>query len=175
LTQTLDLIDLKYSVDPQLVRGLDYYTRTAFEFQSGHLGSQSAVAGGGRYDGLCSKLGGPDVPGLGFAVGLERVIMLLSQTNLTPPDGPDYYAAVLCPQALGPAFKLVHSLRSRGLKVAADWESGGLKSRLRRADKAVAKRVIMLGPDELASGQVTVRDLSTKQQWNLPLDQPQRY
>jgi histidyl-tRNA synthetase len=175
LTTVLTQVNLNFRIDPLLVRGLDYYTRTTFEVHSGQLGAQSAVAGGGRYDGLCSKLGGADIPGLGFAVGLERLFMLLSQADSPKESGPDYYVAVLCPEALGPAFELVQNLRARGLKVEADWESGGLKSRLKRADKASAQRVIMLGPDEMAGGQATIRDLSTKQQWNLPLDQPQRY
>ncbi|MDR1111063.1 MAG: histidine--tRNA ligase [Deltaproteobacteria bacterium] len=168
-------LGLPFRLDDKLVRGLDYYTRTTFEVRSGDLGAQSAVAGGGRYDGLCRELGGPDIPGIGFAAGLERLIILLSGQPPRPKGGPDYYVAILCPEALGPAFGLVQRLRLRGLSVAADWEPGGLKSRLKRADKAMAAKAVMIGPDELAAGQATVRDLSSKEQTRLPLDDPAAY
>ncbi|MDR1872737.1 MAG: histidine--tRNA ligase [Deltaproteobacteria bacterium] len=164
VTGALKSLNVSYFLEPRLVRGLDYYTRTAFEVHSPRLGAQSAVAGGGRYDGLLKELGGPDLPGVGFAVGLERLILILSQTgDLTAPK-PDYYLAVLTPEGLGPAFTLAHRLRSGGLTVATDWEAGSLKSRLKRADRLGANRVIMLGPDELANGEVTVRDMVTKEQ-----------
>jgi histidyl-tRNA synthetase len=172
---SLKSLGLPFRLDPNLVRGLDYYTRTTFEVRSGDLGSQSAVAGGGRYDGLCAELGGPDLPAIGFAAGLERLILLLTEKNLPTPPGPDYYAAILSPEAVGPTFSLVQALRARGLRIAADWESGGLKSRLKRADKAGAAKVIMIGPDELASGEVTVRDLTTKEQTHLPLTKPELF
>ncbi|MDR0356635.1 MAG: histidine--tRNA ligase [Deltaproteobacteria bacterium] len=165
-------LGLSYELDERLVRGLDYYTRTTFEVRSGDLGAQNAVAGGGRYDGLCRELGGPDLPGIGFAVGLERLILLLSQTAPPVSDGPDYYVAILCPEAQAPAFKLIHQLRKKGLAVAADWTPGGLKSRLRRADKSGAAKVVMIGPDELASGQVLIRDLVAKEQETRPIDRP---
>jgi histidyl-tRNA synthetase len=168
-------LSLPFSADDRLVRGLDYYTRTAFEVRSGELGAQSAAAGGGRYDGLCRELGGPDLPAIGFAAGLERLIILLSDKASARPSGPDYYAAILSPEALGPAFDLVQSLRARGLRVAADWEPGGLKSRLKRADKAQAAKVIMIGQDELASGSVIVRDLATKEQSRLELGKPELF
>jgi histidyl-tRNA synthetase len=121
---------------------------------------------------LCRELGGPDIPGIGFAVGLERLILLLTGKDQTGPSGPDYYVAILASEALGPAFGLVQALRAKGLTVAADWEPGGLKSRLKRADKSGAAKAIMIGPDELASGLATVRDLTTKEQFRLALDQP---
>jgi histidyl-tRNA synthetase len=171
----LKALGVPFSLDPKLVRGLDYYTRTAFEVHSGSLGAQNAVAGGGRYDGLCARLGGPDVPAVGFAAGLERLIMLLAQNSPLPPEGPDYYAALLCPEALSAGFKLVGSLRDRGLSVAADWEPGSLKSRLKRADKAGAAKIIMLGQSELERGEATIRDLRSGEQLPLPLDAPERY
>ncbi|MDR2443226.1 MAG: histidine--tRNA ligase [Deltaproteobacteria bacterium] len=173
--QALDSLGVIYTLNDKLVRGLDYYTRTTFEVHSGNLGSQNAVAGGGRYDGLCARLGGPDIPAIGFAAGLERLILLLSEKYAATEPGPDYYAAVLCPEATGPAFTLVQHLRAMGHMVAADWEPGGLKSRLKRADKAGAAKVIMFGPDELAAGEVTVRDLSTGDQWRLPINRPERF
>jgi histidyl-tRNA synthetase len=161
--------------DSTLVRGLDYYCRTAFEVLSGDLGAQNAVAGGGRYDGLVSALGGPDAPAVGFAVGLERLALLLKERAGLSAAGPDYYVAILDPAALGPAFRLTGALRARGFTVAADWEAGSLKSRLRRADKIAAKKVIMLGADEIASGQATVRDLLTKEQASAPFADPEAF
>jgi histidyl-tRNA synthetase len=169
VTRALGDIGWSYALNSRLVRGLDYYARTTFEVHSAHLGAQSALAGGGRYDGLCRQLGGPDLPGVGFAVGLERLIMALNQTMTLKPLGPDYYLAALAPETLGPAFRLAHQLRQRGLSVEADWESGSLKSRLKRADRLGAAKVIMLGPDELAKNQVTIRNLTTKEQTTLAL------
>ncbi|MDR2422970.1 MAG: histidine--tRNA ligase [Deltaproteobacteria bacterium] len=169
VTGALTDLGLGYSLNGRLVRGLDYYARTAFEVHSDRLGAQSAVAGGGRYDGLCREIGGPDVPGIGFAVGLERVIMALSQTLELRTQRPDYYLAALAPEALGPAFALAQKLRKRGLAVEADWAAGSLKSRLKRADRLGAAKVIMLGPDELANNEATVRDMATKEQSKKPL------
>jgi histidyl-tRNA synthetase len=168
LKDALKLLGIDYKLDPFLVRGLDYYARTAFEVLSGDLGSQNALAGGGRYDGLVKTLGGPDVPGIGFAVGLERLALLLSQMALTP-KGPDYYLAILCPEALPHAFKLAGELRNAGLSVAADWETGSLKSRLRRANKLNAGKILMLGKDEIEKNEATVRDLKTKEQKSVSL------
>jgi histidyl-tRNA synthetase len=173
--ESLALLGAPYSLSGRLVRGLDYYTRTTFEIHSGGLGAQNAVAGGGRYDGLCARLGGPDVPAIGFAAGLERLIMLMAARDQAKSPGPDYYCAVLCPEAAGPALRLVQRLRDRGLSVAADWEPGGLKSRLRRADKAGAAKIAMLGPDELSAGAATIRDLATGEQTSLPLGSPELY
>jgi histidyl-tRNA synthetase len=172
---SLTALNLNFTLDNRLVRGLDYYTRTTFEVHSGELGAQNAVAGGGRYDGLCQHLGGPSIPAVGFAAGLERLVMLLSEKESLPPVGPDYYVAILQPETLEPAFKLVHELRQKGLKVTVDWEAGSLKSRLKRADKSGATKVIMLGSDELAKAEVTIRDLSKKEQWSLPLYDYQNY
>ena len=176
LKNILEGLGQDFVINPFLVRGLDYYTRTAFEVLSGDLGAQNAVAGGGRYDGLCQTLGGADIPGIGFAVGLERLIMILKEKGVAVSDDkPDYYLAVLTPAALTPAFKLAAALRQRGLKVAADWEAGSLKSRMKRADKAGAAKIIMLGENELAEGLALVRDLVTKEQKSLPLAQPELF
>lgn len=165
----LDLLSLKYKVNPHLVRGLDYYTRTAFEVLSDDLGAQSAVAGGGRYDGLAKELGGQDIPAIGFAVGLERLVMLLKDKGEIEENKPDYYLAVLYDNALPVAFKLAKALRDQGLHVAADWETGSLKSRMKRADKSGAEKVVMLGEDELNRKTATVRDMATKEQTDLDL------
>ncbi|MDR1079846.1 MAG: histidine--tRNA ligase [Deltaproteobacteria bacterium] len=158
----LDSLGIAASVDPLLVRGLDYYARTAFEVLAGGLGAQNAVAGGGRYDGLLKALGGPDLPGIGFAAGLERIALLLPPQ--APASGPDYFLAPLCPEALAPLFRLAGTLRAKGLSVAADWEPGSLKSRLRKADRAAASRCVVLGGTELEGGYALVRDLKTGEQ-----------
>ena len=164
LQTLLSALGLDYKIEPLLVRGLDYYTRTAFEVLSGGLGAQNAVAGGGRYDGLARELGGGSIPAVGFAAGLERLILLLKDKNPVASAGPDCYLALIHPSALLPAFKLAESLRGQGLRVAADWTPGSLKSRLKKADKLGAARVFMLGEDELARGQATVRDLASHEQ-----------
>lgn len=171
LKKLLDSMGLKYEVNPNLVRGLDYYTRTAFEVISGDLGAQGAVAGGGRYDGLAKQLGGDDIPGIGFAVGLERLVMLMKDKTPITATGPDYYLAVLTESALPAAFRLAESLRGQGKSVTADWQAGSLKSRLKRADKAGAARVIMLGEDELAKKQALVRDLASHGQTGLDISE----
>jgi len=170
LKKLLDALDLKYETNPYLVRGLDYYTRTAFEVLSNNLGAQSAVAGGGRYDGLAKELGGDDIPGIGFAMGLERMVMLLKEKNEIKATPPDYYMALLHESALPVAFRLAQSLRKQGKSVSADWQAGSLKSRLKRADKAGAVRVIMLGEDELANKKAVVRDMASHEQSEMPLD-----
>jgi histidyl-tRNA synthetase len=167
LKSLLDSLDLRYVINPHLVRGLDYYTRTAFEVVSGDLGAQSAVAGGGRYDGLARELGGDDIPAIGFAVGLERLVMLLK--GRAAAAGPDDYLAVLDESALPLAFRLAKKMRDEGRAVAVDWEAGSLKSRLKRADKAGAGRVVMLGSDEMAARKATVRDLATREQTEMDL------
>ena len=164
LKTLLSSLGLAFKVEPLLVRGLDYYTRTAFEVLSGDLGAQNAVAGGGRYDGLARELGGGNLPAVGFAAGLERLILLIQDRSPTTEAGPDCYLAVLHPTALVPAFKLAENLRGQGLRVAADWVPGSLKSRLKRADKLGAARVFMLGEDEIAARQATVRDMSSHEQ-----------
>ncbi len=167
--ELLDILDLKYKVNPHLVRGLDYYTRTAFEVLSDDLGAQSAVAGGGRYDGLCTELGDENIPAIGFAVGMERLVMLLKDKGLIQAETPDYYLAVLSQAALPVAFKLAKALRDQGRRVVGDWEAGSLKSRLKRADKSGAAKTIMIGDDELASQKAVVRDMTAHDQTELDL------
>jgi len=146
-------------MNPRLVRGLDYYTRTAFEVVGGTLGAQNAVGGGGRYDGLVAALGGPDVAGIGFALGVERLAMVV------PPEvGAETRPAVavlpLAPEAVGPAFALATRLRDAGLGVALEPAGRSLKALLRAADRRGARLAVILGEDELRAGRATVRDLA---------------
>ena len=168
--EDLEAADLTNVVeDDRLVRGLDYYSRTVFEVRSGDLGAQNAVAGGGRYDALSRSLGGPDVPGIGFAVGLERLIMLLSERGGLETDGPDLFVAALDQGAVTVGFKLAQQLRQKGRSVEIDYAPGSLKSKMKRADKLGAGRVLIMGPDELARGEAILRDMNTKAQETVTL------
>ena len=161
---------LKVVVDPNLVRGLDYYTRTVFEAQALSLGGQNAVGGGGRYDALVQTLGGPDIPAVGWAVGLERLVMLLAEQGGLEAPGPELFVAVLDQAAQARAFDLVQSLRRAGLRTEMDYAPSSLKGQLRRAGKLKARRVLILGPEELARGQGTLKDMATGGQADLPLN-----
>ena len=168
--QYLDSVDISYVVDRRLVRGLDYYTRTAFEIQTGRLGSQNAVAGGGRYDGLLALLGGPDVPAIGFAVGMERVVALLEENFEYRPRTPDLFIAALGEDAERKAFAWASGLRKSGLWVEMGYGSRGLKSQMKRAGRLGADKVLIVGDAEIASGKGTLRDMNTKSQGEIALD-----
>jgi histidyl-tRNA synthetase len=164
----LETTGVPFVVNSRLVRGLDYYTRTTFEAQTGDLGAQNAVAGGGRYDGLVRHLGGPDVPGIGFAVGLERLTMLMAAQGTTVSTAPDLFLASLDEPAVDAAFGLVQNLRRNGLAVETDYSAGSLKSRMKRADKSGAGWVVILGPDEISRGQVILRNMRDGEQKEVP-------
>ena len=163
----LDAAGLEYVLNPRLVRGLDYYVRTTFEIVSGAIGAQSSVAGGGRYDGLVSSLGGPDVPGVGFACGMERLALLIDR-NTTPV--PDFFVAVLDPAGLDTGLLLAQDLRREGFAGEAPFAAKSTKSQMRAAGKSGARFCLLLGPDELATGAVVVKDMTTSTQESLPRD-----
>jgi histidyl-tRNA synthetase len=158
----LELLRIPYRLSHRLVRGLDYYVRTTFEVTSDALGAQSSVLGGGRYDGLVKQLGGPDLAGIGFAVGLERLV------SLVPAGGPDRRCDVflmpLAAAALDKALSLQRRLRGAGLRVLLDPEGRSFKSRMKQADKLGARYAAILGEDELAKGVWTLRDMVRSQQ-----------
>lgn len=165
----LSLVDragLKYTLNPRLVRGLDYYQRTTFEVTSGAIGSQTAVAGGGRYDGLVQLLGGPDAPGVGFACGMERLALLMEKQ---PAPRPDFFLAVTDPRAVDTAVLLAHKLRKRGLSGECDYAAGSMKSRLRHAGRINAKKCYIIGADEFDARQVTVKDMEEGGQLKLDI------
>ncbi len=153
-----------FTLNPRMVRGLDYYCRTTFEWTSDLLGSQSAVAAGGRYDGLVEALGGPPIPGVGFALGVERLVMLLRMKDSGASQGPSVYVVWIGEKARDWAFPLVHGLRRQGLTVEMEGETRSMKSQMRRADKLGAHRVLIVGDDELQKGRVLLRDIASKQQ-----------
>jgi histidyl-tRNA synthetase len=183
----LEKLGTCYAVNPRIVRGLDYYMRTTFEVISDRLGAQNAIGGGGRYNGLVRDLGGPDVPAIGFAMGMERLILLLQQehreqvsalqVNVTevvkitePSRAPFVFMASLGEQPRASAFELVQQMRGRGLEAEMDYEGRSLKSQMRRADKSGARYVLILGEDELMRRQIQLRDMLAKTQRVLPLD-----
>jgi histidyl-tRNA synthetase len=144
------------------VRGLDYYTRTTFEVTSGVLGAQNSVLGGGRYDGLVKDLGGPDLTGIGFALGMERLILMLPESPREVRCG--VFVAPLLPAALDPALLLQRALRQAGLPAMMEHEPRVLKAQLKRADKLGARYVVLIGEAELAKGAVSVRDMGASAQ-----------
>jgi histidyl-tRNA synthetase len=159
-----------FALNPRMVRGLDYYCRTTFEWTTTQLGSQSAVAAGGRYDGLVQQLGGPAIPGVGFAMGVERLTMLLRLQNNTAAAGPFLYIVWIGEKGRDWAFPLVHRLRQNGLTVEMEGDTRSMKSQMRRADKIGARAVLIVGDDELAKGKVLLRDMASKQQQEVGLE-----
>lgn len=170
----LEQLGIVYSLNKFMVRGLDYYCKTTFEFITGDLGSQSAVAAGGRYDGLIENLGGPKgTPGIGFAMGIERITLLLQQQdNPISPTGIDIFVAGIGEKACDFGYLLCHQLRTKGITVAMDHEGRSLKSQMKQANKAMARYALIIGDNELESGNGILRDMLNKEQEQLevPLD-----
>ena len=159
-----------YTIDPFMVRGLDYYTRTTFEVITPHLGAQDAVGGGGRYDGLMKALGGPDLPGTGFAIGMERLILLLDDKAWAVTDSNRLFVACLGEEAKKKGFSLTQELRLSGLSVEMDYEEKSLKAQMRRADKLGATHVLIIGEDEMAKGVATLRNMEASSQEEIVLE-----
>ncbi len=153
-----------YVLNDRLVRGLDYYTRTAFEFTHGALGAQNAILGGGRYDGLSESLGGPKAPGIGFAIGEDRLVLALQEAGATEPRTPDVYIAPLGPGTDREAAKLARELRGQDLVVELGDESFRLKKSLETASKIGARFALIVGENEVKSGEFALKELATGQQ-----------
>jgi len=160
----LTVLGIPFRIEPRMVRGLDYYTRTAFEIVHEELGRSKAVGGGGRYDSLLKELGGPDAPGIGFAIGLERLSLGIPDDDPRFGQSIDAYVAVLGDKAREAGLCLVYELRQAGVSVETRYSSKSLKSHMKIADKLNARKVIMIGDDELSRGEATVRDMKTKEQ-----------
>ena len=164
----LGMAGLTFILNPRMVRGLDYYTRTAFEVVSYQLGAQNAVTGGGRYDNLFQEIGGLDVPGIGFAIGMERLISLLPKEKEFF-RYPHLFVAALSEEAYREAYQLVNQLHLQGIRTELDYEGKSLKSQMRRADKLKAKYVLILGEEELKRGRAVLRNMEDKSQEEIPL------
>ena len=165
----LDALSVDYTVNPRMVRGLDYYTKTTFEMVTNSLGAQNAVAAGGRYDGLISDLGGPELPGIGFAIGLERLALMLGEQSIDPPR-PELFIATLGEAATKAGFLMLTRLQRQGILVEMEYTGKSLKAQLRRADKLKTRRVLILGEDELARGVVQLRLMDESLQEEVNLD-----
>jgi histidyl-tRNA synthetase len=165
--QGLDALGIPYSVDERLVRGFDYYTLTVFEAKSPVLGSQDAVGGGGRYNGLIEEIGGPDVPGIGFGSGVERVLLAAEGPSETP--GVDVYFAALSESARMPALSLAGALRREGVACELDYAGRSAKGQFRQADRSGASWTVVIGDDELATGVAKLRDMGTGKEWEVPI------
>ena len=167
----LDARGQAYVINPRLVRGLDYYSRTTFEVISTGIGAQGAVAGGGRYDGLIADLGGPDVPGIGFACGMERLALLMGEKMGEEfLRRPDFYIAVLSPEASGPALSVAQTLRESGLAGEMSFTAKSLKSQMRQASRQRSRFCLLLGETELTEKNVVIKDMDSGDQIHCPLD-----
>jgi histidyl-tRNA synthetase len=176
LTDLLAGVGISYVLDPKLVRGLDYYTRTTFEVVAAGLGAQDSVAGGGRYDGLIEAIGGPPTPGIGFAIGFERLVTVLEHHGLMLPEPrPQVFVAPLGASALREAFLLVERLRSAGLRAEMGYDEKSLRSQLRRANRLGAAFAVLLGERELAAGKVALKDMQGGEQEEIPLTEAISY
>lgn len=173
LKELLTSAGISFTHDPRLVRGLDYYTKTAFEIKYPPLGAQSAVAGGGRYDGLIEEMGGNPTPAVGFATGLERLLLALESQNLLPEKNRsvDAYVVALGEAAQAEGFKLLNSLRQQGLSAAMDFAGRSMKAQMKQANKLGAKYSVILGEDEISEGVVMLRSMEDSSQAKVPMNQ----
>ena len=164
---TLDMLGIRYNLNRFMVRGLDYYTRTTFEFITNQLGAQAAVGGGGRYDGLIEELGGPPVSGIGFAMGMERIVLLMEQNEqdeASVADGMDIYLAALGPEALAHCTVLAQLLRKRGLRISIDYSDRSLKAQMKIAGRVQARYTLILGAQEWEQKEAILRDMRSQEQ-----------
>lgn len=165
-------LNVEFIINGRMVRGLDYYVKTAFEIVTEHLGAQNAVGGGGRYDGLMKDLGGPDLPGIGFALGMERIILLLKDSaKLQQDNNQMIYCVLLGDRARAEGFKLAQKLRSEGFIVDLSYEDRSAKSQMRMANKMGARMAIIIGDDELSQGVVQLRDMHRSSQWVVEIEE----
>jgi len=166
LTKLLDSSNISYSIDTNLVRGLDYYTKSAFEFVSNQIGAQSAIAGGGRYDRLVEFLDGKPTAAVGFAIGIERIMELVELPEAKK-DG--YYLGAMVPEAIDSLLLLANKIR-KSHKVTLDYNSKGFKSHMKGVDKSNAKYAILIGEDELQNNTIWLKDIESKEEQTIPLD-----
>lgn len=169
----LDVAGVEYTVNPTIVRGLDYYTKTVFEFVTGFIGAQGTVCGGGRYDGLIEELGGKHLPSLGFAMGMERLLMLMDKQGIEipKPSSCDLYVATMGDKAKEKAFSLIKSVRDCGLIAETDVVGRGLRPQMKYADKIGAKFSLVLGDNEIEQNSAEVKNMTTGEKTTLALDE----
>jgi len=167
----LERLGVAYAIDDRLVRGLDYYTNTTFEFQFEGLGSQNTVSAGGRYDYLTGQLGGPETPGVGFSLGVERLVMAVEAQAAFPfaPERLDVFVVAAPGADRGRVLDILTAVRAAGVSADVDFMERGLKAQMKQAARLEARLVLMIGKDELEQGEVTLRDLDRSKQWRVPL------
>lgn len=168
----LDAAGVEYMVNPTIVRGLDYYTKTVFEFVTDFIGAQGTVCGGGRYDGLIEELGGKHLPSLGFAMGIERLLMLMDKQGIEipKPSTCDLYVAVMGEKASLKSFEIIKAVRSCGLIAETDIVGRGLRAQMKYADKIGAKFSMVLGDNEIEQGKAVIKNMSNGEQTEIVLD-----
>ena len=172
LQKYLDAAGVEYTVNPTIVRGLDYYTKTVFEFVTDFIGAQGTVCGGGRYDGLIEELGGKHLPSLGFAMGIERLLMLMDKQGIEipKPSTCDLYVAVMGEKASLKSFEIIKAVRSCGLIAETDIVGRGLRAQMKYADKIGAKFSMVLGDNEIEQGKAVIKNMSNGEQTEIVLD-----
>lgn len=173
LKKNLDAFGIEYTVNPKIVRGLDYYTKTAFEFITTKIGAQGTVCGGGRYDGLIEEIGGPSTPGVGWGMGKERMLLTMEACGADIPGEPgtDVFIAYVDEESKMASLKLMKELRDAGISVQMDVMGRKLKNQFKYADRIEAAKTIVIGGDELASGKLTIKDMISGDQKEVTRDE----
>ena len=168
----LNALGIEFEIDPKIVRGLDYYTKTAFEFVTTSLGAQGTVCGGGRYDQLVEEVGGPPIPGVGFGLGIERLLMLMEANGveIPEPDQLEVFIAVMGDRAKAFGLKLLRDLRTQGVKAEMDTLGRNIKGQFKYADRIGAKYTVVIGDNELDEGAVSIKEMATSEQRKVKLD-----
>ena len=172
LQRNLDALGIEYEVDPTIVRGLDYYTKTAFEFVTDAIGAQGTVCGGGRYDHLVEEVGGPPIPGVGFGLGIERLLLLMENlgVEIPEPDAVDAFIAVMGDEAKAWGLKLLRELRQKGLKVQMDTLARNVKGQFKYANRLGARYTVVIGDDEIKAGVVSLKEMATSEQREVKME-----
>ena len=172
LKANLDAMGIEYVVDPGIVRGLDYYTKTAFEFVTTKIGAQGTVCGGGRYDKLVEEVGGPSTPGVGFGLGKERLLLTMEAcgVEIPEPSGADVFIAVMGDEAKAAGLKLMRELRKQGIAVHMDIMGRNIKNQFKYANRINARKTVVIGQDELEKNSFAIKDMATSQQVNVPME-----
>lgn len=173
LQSYLTAMEIPFRINPRLVRGLDYYTHTAFEYKAEGIGAIDTIGGGGRYNGLVSEIGGPDQPGVGLGLGLERTVMLLEkqEVDLGRLHQVDVYVIALGEAAEKESVRLVHALRGAGIAAERDYGGRKMKAQMKSADRMQARFAVIIGDDELARGEAALKTMATSEQKLVPIDQ----
>ena len=171
--QHLTAMDIPFTIDHRLVRGLDYYTHTAFEFKAAGIGAIDTIGGGGRFNGLVQSIGGPDQPGVGFGIGLERTLLILDhqQVELPLQTGLDVYVVALGDAAVMKSTQIVYELRSNGIRAERDYQGRKMKAQMKSADRLQARYTAILGEDELERGEIALKDMAEGSQVVIPLSE----